>query len=177
MPYTPQKLDGIRTEPAWSQPKAMSASPLATSAALPDEEPPAEKSGMWGLRTTPVLAVTLAPETQRNSQTALPVIAAPASSRRVTTVASNSGTKPSRIEAPFIMGTCATNMLSLMATVLPARGACAVALQVGSHVPGPQRVFLPAPGTGNCVRDSGSPAGCLPVGPGTGSRRRTAPCF
>jgi hypothetical protein len=35
---------GIRTEPPWSPPMAMSASPAATSAAEPLEEPPALRS-------------------------------------------------------------------------------------------------------------------------------------
>ena len=66
--------------------------------------------------------VWLPPEKQRSSQTALPVIVAPASSRRVTTVASSRGTKPSRVCEPFIIGTPATSTLSLTATVRPASG-------------------------------------------------------
>ena len=71
---------------------------------------------------TPVLAVLLPPETQKYSHAALPVISAPASSTRVTTVASKSGTKPSRTEAPLASGTSATKITSLMATVRPESG-------------------------------------------------------
>ncbi len=39
-PTMPQWLAGMRIEPAWSPPIAMSTSPAATSAALPDDEPP-----------------------------------------------------------------------------------------------------------------------------------------
>jgi len=44
----------------------------------------------------------------------------PASRIRVTTVASMSGTYPRKVEAPFIIGTPARQMLSFSATVLPA---------------------------------------------------------
>jgi len=46
---------------------------------------------------------------------------APASSTRSTTVASMSGMYPSSVADPFIMGTPASMILSLTATVLPAR--------------------------------------------------------
>ena len=75
-----------------------------------------------GLRTGPVTEVWLAPEKHRSSQTALPVMVAPAASSRVTTVASRLGTKPSRVCEPFIIGTPATSMLSLIATRRPASG-------------------------------------------------------
>src|SRR5581483_3155912 len=61
-------------------------------------------------------------EMQRSSQTALPAMVAPASSVRVTTVASMSGTKPSSAADPFIIGTPATHTLSLTTTRLPASG-------------------------------------------------------
>ena len=92
MPTTPDSEAGMRIEPAWSQPVAMSTSPSATSAPEPVEEPP----GVWpqarGLCTGPVALVAAPPEKEKYSHTDLPTISAPASSRRVTTVASNSGT-------------------------------------------------------------------------------------
>src|SRR5215475_11327720 len=121
-PTVPQNALGIRTEPPWSPPRARSASPAATSAALPLEEPPAVREVAQGLRTGPVTEVWLAPEKQRSSQTALPVTVAPAASSRVTTVASRLGTNPSRVREPFIIGTPATSMLSLTATRRPASG-------------------------------------------------------
>jgi hypothetical protein len=75
-----------------------------------------------GLRTGPVTEVWLPPEKHRSSQTDLPVTVAPAASSRVTTVASRLGTKPSRVCDPFIIGTPATAVLSLTATVRPASG-------------------------------------------------------
>ena len=64
----------------------------------------------------------LPPEKHRSSQTALPVIVAPAASSRVTIVASRVGTKPFTVRDPFIIGTPATIVLSLIATVRPASG-------------------------------------------------------
>ena len=62
----------MRTEPPWSPPTARSTAPAATSAALPLDDPPAERVGSHGLRTGPVRDVWLPPEKQRSSHTALP---------------------------------------------------------------------------------------------------------
>src|SRR3954451_15069626 len=113
---------GIRIDPPWSPPSARSPPPEDTSPALPLELPPVVRDGSQGLRTGPVHEVGLPPEKQRSSQTALPVIVAPAPSSRLTTVASREGTKPSRVCEPFIIGTPATAVLSLIATVRPASG-------------------------------------------------------
>jgi len=81
----------MRIEPAWSPPIAMSTSPAATSAAQPDDDPPALKPRLRGLCTGPLALVWLPPETQKYSHTALPAISPPASRMRSTTVASTSG--------------------------------------------------------------------------------------
>jgi hypothetical protein len=60
----PQWLAGMRIEPAWSPPIAMSTSPAATSAALPEDDPPAENPTRRGLCTGPVALVWLPPDTQ-----------------------------------------------------------------------------------------------------------------
>jgi hypothetical protein len=65
--------------------------PAITSAALPEDDPPAERVSSQGLRTGPVCEVWEPPEKQRSSHTALPLIVAPAASTRDTTVASRSG--------------------------------------------------------------------------------------
>src|SRR5687767_6297310 len=98
----------------------MSTSPAATKDALPDDDPPDERDRSQGLRTGPVREVKLDPEKQRSSHTALPVIVAPAARSRETIVASRVGMKPSTVSEPFISGTPATMVLSLMATVRPA---------------------------------------------------------
>ena len=66
----------MRIEPPWSPPVAMSTNPPDTSAALPPEEPPACRVASHGFSTCPVEAVMPAPEKQRSSQTALPVMVA-----------------------------------------------------------------------------------------------------
>ena len=112
----------MRTEPPWSPPVDMSTAPAATSAALPLDDPPADRVRSHGLRTGPVRDVWLPPEKHRSSHTALPAIVAPAARSRVTIVASRVGTNPSRVSEPFIIGTPATIVLSLIATVRPASG-------------------------------------------------------
>src|SRR5258708_21927672 len=81
MPTTPDSDAGIRMEPAWSPPVAMSTSPRATNAPEPVEDPP----GVWpqarGLCTGPDMLVAAPPENEKYSQTDLPTISAPASSR------------------------------------------------------------------------------------------------
>src|SRR6266498_2971142 len=101
----PQNALGARIDPPWSPPMAMVTSPEPTMAAHPDEEPPDMCSGLWGFRVGPVGFELTPPENEKYSQWALPAISPPASRIRVTTVASTSGTNPSSVEAPFIMGT------------------------------------------------------------------------
>src|SRR5260370_35864994 len=49
-PPRPQALDGMRMDPPPSLPCAAATMPLATAAADPPEEPPAERPGAQGLR-------------------------------------------------------------------------------------------------------------------------------
>ena len=90
-----------------------------TKAADPDEEPFAILLLSNGFSTGPVTEVKLPPSRHRFSQTDLPMMCPPASNIRDTTVASISGIKPSNIRDPFIKGTPATHVLSLIATVFP----------------------------------------------------------
>ena len=55
-PITPQHAAGTRSEPAPSEPCAIGTAPAATSAAEPPLEPPALRSGSYGLRVGPVAA-------------------------------------------------------------------------------------------------------------------------
>ena len=52
-PTTPHQADGMRTDPAWSPPKATSTSPAATATADPDDEPPVSRPGARGLTGSP----------------------------------------------------------------------------------------------------------------------------
>src|SRR5580704_4699628 len=74
------------------------------------------RCGLW---TGPEALVWLPPEKQKYSQTDLPTIVPPESRMRVATVASTSGTYPSSVDAPFIIGTPARQILSLSTTFLP----------------------------------------------------------
>src|SRR5215467_4267076 len=115
----PQKALGARIEPPWSPPMAMLTSSEPTMAAHPEVEPPDMWLGLCGLRVGPVGLVDTPPENEKYSQWPLPTISPPASRILVTTVASTSGTYPSSVEAPFIIGTPARQMLSLRTIVLP----------------------------------------------------------
>src|SRR5690348_12266325 len=83
-----------------------------------------------GVADGPLSLVWLPPEKHSLSRTDLPVIVAPASSSRVTTVASDSGRYPSTVTLPLIIGTPARQMLSLTATVRPASGPSLALLMV-----------------------------------------------
>src|SRR5207244_3854786 len=56
MPTMPHSAAGWRIEPPVSVPSAQGASPAATAAALPPEEPPGTRSRSHGLRTGPYAA-------------------------------------------------------------------------------------------------------------------------
>src|ERR1700731_132216 len=116
----PDHDEGIRIEPPWSPPIAMSTCPAATSAAEPVEDPPVLYLVLAGLRTGFPSLVWLPPEKQKFSHTDFPAISPPASRILVTMVASSFGTKPARTAAPFRRGIPARLMLSFSATVRPA---------------------------------------------------------
>src|SRR5258708_32756544 len=98
----------------------MRASPVATTTAVPDDEPAAEYPILCGLCTGPAAHVWLPPEKQKYSQWTLPTMVPPASSMRVTMVASWSGVYPTSVEAPFICCTHARPKLSYNATFFTA---------------------------------------------------------
>src|ERR1700754_4489008 len=113
---------GIPTAPPWLAPVATPTAPDATRAALPLDDPPVVRVRSHGFSTGPVREVCEPPEKQRSSQTAFPVIVAPAASIPLTIVASRAGTHPSSVAEPCIIGTPATAVLYLTATVRPASG-------------------------------------------------------
>src|SRR3954464_9191934 len=109
-------------EPPVSEPKAAGANPAATAAALPPLEPPGTRVGSCGLRVTPNAEFSVEEPMANSSRLVLPTITAPASRRRVTTVASYGGSQPSRIRDEHVVATPRVHMLSLRATGTPASG-------------------------------------------------------
>ena len=70
-----------------SVPIAHGASPAATAAALPPEEPPGTRVGSHGLRTGPKAEFSFEEPIANSSRLVLPSSGAPASASRATTVA------------------------------------------------------------------------------------------
>ncbi len=92
IPTTPQKAAGQRTDPPVSDPSATSASPAATAAADPPEDPPGTRSRSAGFRVGPNAEVSVVVPIPNSSMFVLPTTVAPASVRRSTTVAEYGGT-------------------------------------------------------------------------------------
>src|SRR5262245_4524948 len=57
IPTTPHRAAGQTIDPSVSVPTAIGASPAATAAPEPDDDPPAERSRAWGLRQSPPTAL------------------------------------------------------------------------------------------------------------------------
>jgi len=62
MPYTPQKLAGMRTEPPPSLPSENGPMPVATAAPEPAEDPPDVRAGFHGLPVGSASGVWPVPE-------------------------------------------------------------------------------------------------------------------
>src|SRR5512146_2984075 len=109
----PQYAAGCRTEPPVSEPSAMRAIPAATAAAEPPDEPPGTRVRSCGLRAGPYALFSVEEPMANSSQLVLATSTAPASRRRVTTVASYGLTYPSRMRDPHVVGRPSVAMLSL----------------------------------------------------------------
>src|SRR5690606_10673468 len=83
-PTTPQFAAGIRSEPPPSDPCAMGTIPAATAAAPPPVEPPALRSGSYGLRVPPRVADSVKSQIASSGWRVLPTTIAPASVNRRT---------------------------------------------------------------------------------------------
>src|SRR5665647_1018755 len=118
----PQNAAGQRTEPPVSVPSARSASPAATEAAEPPEEPPGTREISRGLRVGPKAEFSVVVPMPNSSMLVLPLISPPAAFTSATAWASYGGTYSARIREPQDVGHPAVEMLSLTATVRPASG-------------------------------------------------------
>src|SRR5438552_10825488 len=81
-PTTPHSEAGCRTEPPVSVPRAHTASPAATAAAEPPDEPPGTRERSHGLNTGPKAEFSLEEPMANSSQFVLPMRAAQDRSRR-----------------------------------------------------------------------------------------------
>ena len=90
-PTAPQNAAGCRIDPPVSVAIETGVSAAATAAAAPPLEPPGIRSVAHGLRVGPYAECSVDEPMANSSQFVLPTITAPASSRRVTTVASYGG--------------------------------------------------------------------------------------
>jgi len=91
-PVTPQKEAGMRSDPPRSVPWARAIIPVASPAAPPPVEPPAESAGSHGFRVRPKTSLKVFPPAANSGVFVLPRIRAPAAFSRSTTRASRSGT-------------------------------------------------------------------------------------
>ncbi|MGC0430192.1 hypothetical protein RKD32_006547 [Streptomyces sp. SAI-195] len=111
----------MRNEPIPSLPSARGTIPAATAAALPPEEPPAERAGSHGLRAVPSTP-SVVPNTHSSGTFVTPTTTAPAARSRATVTWSASAgvcgvaAEPTRVDSPR------TARLSLTATGTPASG-------------------------------------------------------
>src|SRR5437764_8687837 len=115
----PHSAAGCRIEPPVSVPMAHGASPAATAAALPPEEPPGTRVRSHGFSTGPNPEFSFEEPMANSSWLVLPSSGAPASRRLATTVAVYGGRYPSRIREPAWLGTPSVQNRSLTATATP----------------------------------------------------------
>src|SRR5215510_15731899 len=96
-PYTPQNDDGIRIDPAPSEPWASGPSPAAAAAPAPALEPPVVIAVFQGLRVLPVSGLSPVPFQPNSDVAVLPSMIPPAALRRLTNGASTSGTRAAKM--------------------------------------------------------------------------------
>src|SRR5436305_11384955 len=116
MPTTPQKLAGWRIEPPVSVPRATGASPAATAAAEPPDEPPGMRIKSHGLRVTWNALFSVDEPIANSSMFVLPTMTASALRRVVITWASYGGLKFCRIFDPQVVTALLVQSTSLTAT-------------------------------------------------------------
>src|SRR5258705_11545164 len=87
-PTSPQKLAGIRIEPAPSEPSASGPNPAATAAAPPPVDPPGVRVRSQGLRDSPNNGLPVEPPQSNSGRWVRPSKIAPASPSPATLVPS-----------------------------------------------------------------------------------------
>src|SRR5262245_52663044 len=118
-PYTPQNADGMRIDPAPSEPCAIGPSPAATAAPAPALDPPVVIAVFQGCRVAPVRGQSPSPFQPNSGVVVLPRMIAPASRSRRTNGASVSGTRCSKMNEPPIVRTPRVSDRSLIERGIP----------------------------------------------------------
>src|SRR5436309_9926065 len=123
MPTMPQSDAGWRIDPPVSVPIAHGASPAATAAADPPDDPPGTRSRSHGLRTGPNPEFSFDEPIANSSMFVLPSTGAPAPTSFSTAVAVYVGRWPSRMRDAAMLGTPSTQKRSFTASGTPPSGA------------------------------------------------------
>ena len=128
----PQQAAGIRTEPPVSDPSATSASPVATAAAEPLDDPPGMRAGSSGLTGVPNQGLVPSGSIASSCRFVLPTIRAPAARAPARQAASAVAGAALRSTArdPAVVGTPATSMMSLTASRGPAPAVSSLVMNV-----------------------------------------------
>ncbi len=122
MPKMPLKQEGMRIDPAPSEPWAIGPSPAATAAAAPPEEPPGVRPWRHGLWVVPLTRLLVSPFQPNSGVLVLPSSTAPAASSRSTTGASKSGTQSRCSREPMVVRIPRVATRSLIDSGMPASG-------------------------------------------------------
>ena len=112
----------MRSDPPRSVPSASANMPVASPAAPPPVDPPAESAGSHGLRVAPKTSLKVFAPAANSGVLVLPTTTAPAARRRRTTSASSSGTWSAYSRQPYVVRSPATGVMSLIPTGTPASG-------------------------------------------------------
>jgi hypothetical protein len=122
-PTTPQHAAGMRIEPPRSLPSARPTMFAATAAALPPEEPPAERVGFLGLRVAPKRVFSVTGRNPSSGVFVFPTTIAPAARSRRTCALSWSAIQSPNAALPCVVGTpSVAESRSLIPTGTPHRG-------------------------------------------------------
>src|SRR5262245_39937477 len=113
-PTRPQKLAGMRIEPAPSEPSASGASPAATAAAPPPVDPPGVRVRSQGFRDSPNNGLSVEPRHANSGRLVRPMKIAPAARRPATAGASSVGTNSVIRREPYVVRSPDVQRLSLI---------------------------------------------------------------
>src|SRR5262249_30106932 len=118
-PTIPHSAAGCLIEPPVSEPSAHGASPPATAAAEPPEEPPGTRVGSHGLCDGPHAEFSVDEPIANSSMFVLPSTGSPAALQRAATVESATGMKPERIFDAAVVSTPFVEIRSFSAIGTP----------------------------------------------------------